>query len=280
MRVKKLINNNILCVVDNSGRELIVTGKGLGFNRKVGEIIDDSLVEKKYVMENETEQRKLNELLSEISLEELELTNKLLDFIKKEINQTLNESLLITLADHVSFAIRRKNEGLEYSNPLANTIMEYYTVEYQVGMKCLSIIEKETGVRLNDAEASFIALHIINAELNTKMSEIYGIADLIDDCVALVEDYYDKKYDRESMGFSRFIIHLRYFSQRIVIKKMLDETNDKDKEFHRIICESYPEHYECAKQIERFVNAKYKVELNQEELSYLTIHLKRINDSR
>ena len=46
MRIKKVINNNILCAVDEKGREMIVTGRGLGFKRKVGERIDSGLVEK------------------------------------------------------------------------------------------------------------------------------------------------------------------------------------------------------------------------------------------
>ena len=31
MRIKKIINNNILCAVDEKGNELIVTGRGIGF---------------------------------------------------------------------------------------------------------------------------------------------------------------------------------------------------------------------------------------------------------
>lgn len=44
LRVKKVINNNILCVVDDKGSEMIVTGKGLGFKRKTGERVDPALV--------------------------------------------------------------------------------------------------------------------------------------------------------------------------------------------------------------------------------------------
>ena len=44
MRIKKVINNNILCVVDDTGGEMIVTGKGLGFKRKIGERVDPALL--------------------------------------------------------------------------------------------------------------------------------------------------------------------------------------------------------------------------------------------
>ena len=67
MRIKKVINNNILCVIDDHGGEMIVTGKGLGFKRKVGERIDPALFEKTYRMEGKAEQRKLRELCEQIS---------------------------------------------------------------------------------------------------------------------------------------------------------------------------------------------------------------------
>ena len=51
MRIKKVINNNILCVIDEKGNEMIVTGKGLGFGRKVAQFVDPAQVEKVYRME-------------------------------------------------------------------------------------------------------------------------------------------------------------------------------------------------------------------------------------
>ena len=48
MRIKKVINNNILCVIDEKGRESIVTGRGLGFGRKVGQFVEPAAVEKTY----------------------------------------------------------------------------------------------------------------------------------------------------------------------------------------------------------------------------------------
>ena len=40
MRIKKVINNNILCVIDEKGNEMIVTGRGLGFGRKVAQFVE------------------------------------------------------------------------------------------------------------------------------------------------------------------------------------------------------------------------------------------------
>ncbi len=171
MKVKKVFNNNILCAVDEEGNEVIVTGKGLGFQKHTGESLDENKIEKTYRMVDKQEQRKLRELVQQIPMEDLLLTEQLIAEIKQHITQPLNESLLITLTDHISFAMQRKQQGIEFTNPLAGSITCYYPTEYQMGCRCLDMIKQKTGIELNADEASFIALHIVNAELNTHMSE-------------------------------------------------------------------------------------------------------------
>lgn len=281
MKVKKVINNNIICAIDRKGNEMIVTGRGLGFQKRTGELIDESKIEKIYRMESKQGQRRLRELVQQIPIENLELTEQLIAEIKKQVSQPLNESLLVTLADHISFAIKRKREGIEFSNPLAGAVMCYYPTEYQLGKRCLELLEQKTGLTLNPDESSFIALHIINAELNTEMSEMYEITKLIDGCIELVEYYYQKTFDRDSLDFSRFVVHLRYFAQRLFQgKSMPDSQAETDVFFRRMIAQSCKKHYRCAQHIEEYVNKTWHKPLTEEELIYLTIHLKRINSRK
>ena len=116
--VKKPINNNILRVVDPTGCELIVTGRGLGFGAKPGYTLDAGKVERSYRMTSPAVQQKLVELLEQIPYEHLLLTDELVEMIRSRVNYPLNESLLITLADHISFAIQRSEQGIRFSNPL------------------------------------------------------------------------------------------------------------------------------------------------------------------
>ncbi len=280
MRIKKVINNNILCVIDETGHESIVTGRGLGFGRKVGEFVNPAGVEKIYRMEDKTGQRRLRELVEQIPLEHLQLTEQMIEAIRAEIHQPLNESLLITLADHISFAIQRKAQGIEFKNPLAGSILCYYPTEYHLGQKCLDMIRAQCGVQLNEDEAAFIALHIVNAELNTDMSEMYGITRLIDGAVEVVEYFYRDQgtFDRESLDFNRFVVHLRYFAQRLFQDKMIpDSPEEGDVAFRETIARSCAQHYKCAQCVAEYVRNTWHKELSQEELVYLTIHLKRVS---
>ena len=278
MRIKKLINNNILCVVDKKGNELIVTGRGIGFQRHRGEFVDPALVERTYRMEEKAEQKKLRELVEKIPIEHLALTEALIEHIKTQIPQKLNQSLLITLADHISFAIARKAQGVEFSNPLKGSIMCYYPTEYHLGQHCLKVIREQLGVALQEDEAAFIALHIVNAELNTNMSEMYDITNLIEGALSVVEYFYQRKFDRESLDFNRFVVHLRYFAQRLFQGKMMeDDQGEHDVMFRQLIMKNCKEHYKCAQCIGDYVKNTYQKTLSEEELTYLTIHLKRIN---
>ena len=278
MRIKKLINNNILCVVDEKGNELIVTGRGIGFQRHRGEFVDPALVERTYRMEEKAEQKKLRELVEKIPIEHLALTEALIEHIKTQIPQKLNQSLLITLADHISFAIARKAQGVEFSNPLKGSIMCYYPTEYHLGQHCLKVVREQLGVALQEDEAAFIALHIVNAELNTNMSEMYDITNLIEGALAVVEYFYQRKFDRESLDFNRFVVHLRYFAQRLFQGKMMeDDQGEHDVMFRQLIMKNCKEHYKCAQCIGDYVKNTYQKTLSEEELTYLTIHLKRIN---
>lgn len=277
MRIKKTINNNILCAIDEKGNELILVGRGLGFKRKVGEFVDPATVEKTYRMEGKAEQRRLRELVEQIPLEHLRLTEELIQEIRAAIPQPLNESLLITLADHISFAIRRKEQGVEFSNPLSGSIMCYYPTEYQLGRRCLDKIQQRCRVQLNPDEASFIALHIVNAELNTDMSEMYEITKLIEGTIAVVEYFYHKTFDRESLAFSRFVVHLRYFAQRLFQNQMMqDGAGEQDVLFRQLIARNCRQHYKCAQLIGEYIQKTWQKSLSDEELIYLTIHLKRI----
>lgn len=281
MKVKKVINNNVVCAIDKQGHELIVTGRGLGFKKKTGELIDESLITQIYRMEDKRSQKKLRELAASIELEALEVTERMIAMIRSSLNQKLSETLLITLADHVNFAVKRKRMGIEFTNPLESSIMSYYPTEFQLGLKCLSMIEEAYGIRLNRAEASFISLHIVNAELNSHMTQIYDITRLIDGSVEVVEKYYEKEFDRDSLGFSRFVVHLRYFAQRLLQNKLLpDKSDETDMLFRQMIAKNCPVHYECAKKLGQYVEENWGKTLSDEEMIYLTIHLKRINDDR
>ena len=251
--VKKPINNNILRVVDPTGCELIVTGRGLGFGAKPGYKIEAETVEHSYRMTSPAVQQKLVELLEQIPYEHLLLTDELVETIRQRLKYPLNESLLITLADHISFAIQRSEQGIRFSNPLMAPIREFYPEEYLLGMECLAAIRQRCHADLSDDEGGFIALHIVNAELNTTMSVVNDVTRFVDGCVQVVECFYNCHFDRDALDFSRFTVHLRFFAQRVFQGKQEQENDSHDEVFRALIARNCSEHYKCACCIAEYV---------------------------
>ena len=277
MLITKIINNNVISSIDSQGREVIITGRGIGFKRSVGDEIPQKLIERIYRMEDKEGQDKLKELVSSIPLKHIQITDKLIKEFRKRLDCKLNDMILVTLADHISFAIQRKEQGLEFKNPMFKEIMEYYPKEFQLGIHALGEIERELGVRLSDDEAAFIALHIISSETGSDMSLIYKTTQLIDNIVTLIEEYYNKRFDNKTEAFSRFMVHLRFFARKIFSGCIIPENNDKkSKKFFEIIETSCKKHYICAKHVAEYIKRRYNKQVSNEELVFLTIHLKRI----
>lgn len=71
MVIAKILNNNLVLSRDKEGREIIVKGCGIAFQKKRGEKIEQSKIEKIFVPENKTRSRQMQEYLLSIPEEYL-----------------------------------------------------------------------------------------------------------------------------------------------------------------------------------------------------------------
>ena len=108
------------------------------------------------------------------------------------------------------------------------------------------------------------------------MSVMVDITKLIEGTLEVVEYFYQKSFDRESLDFNRFVVHLRYFAQRL-FQAAPGPSEDYDPDFRDMIVRSCKQHYKCAQCVGEYIRNTYQKPVSDEELIYLTIHLKRIN---
>lgn len=254
--------------------EVILRGKGIGFQKKDSDIVDEDKIEKIYKMPSKTALNKLQSLVAEIPLEHVQVCTEIIDYVNKNLNKKLNDNIYITLTDHISFAIERQSLNQEYHNVLLWEIKRFYQQEYQMGVEALDIIKNKLGVTLKEDEAGFIALHIVNAELDTDMSSMMNITTLIQDVLEIAKHYYHVALDEESIDYHRFITHLKYFGQRIFSNKSV---KDNDFKLQKMIQTNYSYDYKCAELIKKYIKDKYHRDLTGEEMMFLTVHLKRIS---
>jgi len=275
VRVKKVINNNIVLSLDHSNQELIVMGKGIGFKRKDGDEVDAAAIEKVYSIIKEWNMSKLTNLLSAIPLEEIQVANDIISFAKVSLGKKLSENLFLTLSDHIHFALERHQEGIQLKNALLWEIKRFYNHEFLIGKEALSMIQSRLQISLPEDEAGFIALHIVNAELSgSEVNQVSEMTQTIQAILNIVKYHFNMELDEYSLNFERFVTHLKFFVQRVFTDVHLD--GDETAGFMFMLKDKYPKEYQCALKIGEYIQKQFGRKLDNDELIYLTIHIKRI----
>ena len=279
MVIKRLLNNNVVITVDSNGEEIIVMGKGIGYQKAKGDTIDEEKINKIFRISNKDVSNKLQELLDNIPMNFVKLSNEIIEYSQEKLDKKLNESIYISLSDHIYTAVKRIKNGVTVKNALLWEIKRFYKDEYEIGMKALDLIEEKTKVRLPDDEAGFIALHIVNAQLNEEQPMVEGITKLIHEILTIVRIHFGIEFKEESVFYYRFITHLKFFSQRLFQHNTYN--GDSDDDLLDVIKNKYSEAFECILKIKTFIKKKYNYDLTSDEMIYLTIHVEKvIQDSK
>lgn len=272
--VVTVINNNVISAVNERRQERILVGRGIGFKVRKGDPVDLSKVTKEYYLKSKTVSGKLYALLAQTPEIYMEIADKIVKRATEALDKTLDESIFLNLIDHISFAVSRMEQGLDFKNTLLWEIIHFYPQEYKVAQYGLELVKEHTGYQLPDDEAGSIAIYIVNAEFDSEdRNAAVRMTELIHKIVSVVRYQYHTNFDEESVHFVRFITHLKFFASRLFGDKMLD---GDDRDFQELIQEKYPDAYECAGRIGRLVWQDYQIAIPEEELIYLTVYIKRI----
>lgn len=273
MQVERVINNNVVSAFDPKGKEVIVMGKGVGFQAKPGKEINQSLIEKIFYLESQTAVNKFKELIENLPLEHIQVSNEIITYADKILNRKLNPNIYITLTDHISFAIERFKQDMIFDNPLLWDVQRMYRQEYLIGEYAIALIEKRLGLRLPVDEAASIALHIVNAEYNTVMSQTMSITKLFPKVLQIVKEDFGIILEEGSLQFERLVSHLRFMIQRILSREQLDNI---DMEFCEMVKKLYPSEFACSEKIGEYLKESFQEIIVAEELAMLTVHIRRV----
>lgn len=272
MKIVRIINNNVISSIDERGKEVVVMGKGIGFQRKVGEEIPSDKIEKVFSLPAENTSQ-FETLLKEIPYEHIQIAEEIIHYATDQLGKKINKNIYITLTDHLSYAIERKQQGVELQNVFLWEIQKYYQKEYQIGLHALEIVKERIGVELSNDEAGFLALHVVNAEMDVDMKQSVTLPGVIKDILNIIKYTMGRELDEHSLSYERLVTHLKFYLQR-VIKKESYPCNDE------MMCKTIREHcqeeYECARKIADYVKAKFGYNTSEEELMYLTVHINRV----
>lgn len=274
MELLRVFNNNVVLARDDAGRDVILTGRGLGFQARPGQNVDPAMVERTFLPADGRDPGHLEQLLASIPAGHIRLVGEAVADVGLGDAVFANPALVVAIADHVSFAIRRLEQGISVGYPLLAEVKNLYADEYGKGVALLTAINARLGQRLPDDEAVPLALHLVNAGLSTgDLSHTYSMTTILDQLIEVIEQTFDLRLDLGSVSVGRFITHLRYLFVRIHQHRQL---NHQPSAIDAAIRESHPHASECAARLAAILELRLSAQLTGDEVSYLALHVARV----
>lgn len=271
--IEKVINNNIISAYEESGAEVIVMGRGIGFKKKQGEMVPADQISKIFRIKSRTLTEQFKELLANMPLERVRISDEIISHAKDHLKLKLNQSIYVTLTDHINFAIERVSQGIEPQNALLWEIKRFYPQEFQLGIYALELIQDRLGILLPEDEAGFIALHFVNAEYGTDIRDAVKFPDQMQAIVDIVERDLGILLDESSLHYERFMTHIKFLIQRIYRKELL---SSEDRELSLLMQRKYPREYQCSVKVAEYIMQATGSRLSEEEIMYLSVHIRRV----
>lgn len=273
IKIEKVLNNNVIVYVNEEGKEVIAIGRGIAFKKKAGEVINKDQIQKVFLSPDDNGSMQLQQLISKIPLDYIDISSEIISLAQTKYNKKLNSSIYLSLTDHIYSSIERHKQGLQLSNGILWEIKRLYKEEFEIGKEALKIIERVIDVKLPEDEAGFIAMHFVNAQLNEDMPAVMNMTKMMNDILNIVKYHFQLEFNEDSISYSRFITHLKFFTQRVINKSYYEDSND---ELFEIVKRKYKKELECIEKINLYMQEKFNYSLTNEEIIYLAIHISRI----
>ncbi|MBY0099514.1 glucose PTS transporter transcription antiterminator GlcT [Mesobacillus maritimus] len=271
--IKKVLNNNVLIASHPEYGEVVLIGKGIGFNRKQSETFDSDSAEKLFVLKDQKEQKNYIKLLPYLENELQQVIISAIQLINNEAGEKeLNEHIHVALTDHLLFTVARLAQGMEIRNPFLIETKALYPKEYKIAKDVLDLFRKKNLVDLPEGEAGFIALHIHSALTNKELSEVNQHSQLIGHLIEMIEEQFHFKIDKESVDYMRLVRHLRFAIERVKNGEKVEEP----EKITALLKEEYPVCYNLSWKLVKVMQQTLRKPVFDAEAVYLTMHLQRL----
>ena len=273
MKIVKVLNNNAVVCAKDTGEELIAMGRGLAFGQKVGNSIDEAKIEKLFVPQSEEKFNMFQQFIKDIPAEDFLLSQKIISHAQKNSTRLFDDSIYITLTDHLHSAIERAKSNVSVTNPLTSAIKSFYPKEFEFGVAAVEIIKQEIGIELPVDEAAFFTMHFVTAELGESTPEFNTVLTFVQDIGDIAKESLQKEVDETATSWQRFLTHLSFFAQRIMTGK---KQSDKEALLFDSVSSAYPKAFETVEKIVKYIKENYSYEVGLDEKTYLMIHVNRL----
>lgn len=273
MRIFRVFNNNIVATITDDRKEAIAQGSGIGFQKKAGDLLDERKIEKLFVFHDE-ERTKFDKLMEDTPIEYFQIAQEIAQRAHDVLHVELSNKVLISLTDHISFAIEREKQNVHLPNLMLDEIRVLYKEEFKIGQWALSRIAIATHIELPPDEAAYIAIHIVNAELNVGSENTTNILMLSKGVMDIIRSVYHIDLNEESLEASRLTTHLKFLAQRIFTRETTGFKESED--MYDLLIHKDAKLKICMDEVSQFIQQRFAYVLSQEEQVYLMIHLLKV----
>ncbi|MFV0552709.1 MAG: PRD domain-containing protein [Anaerorhabdus sp.] len=277
MKIKKVLNSSVVLVEDNLSNEYILLGKGIGYGQKPGNALEESTDNQVFIPIDNDKSKQLIEIINSLPKEIIEVTQEIIVDARKTLGTTFNDNLIFVLADHLNFAIERSQKNMIITNRVFWEIKNYYPLEFEAGLRAIDLVNENLGIILPEEEAANIAFHFANAQSSDNPNyDTAKYAKLTGEIINLVRYSLNRDFDKESIHYVRFVTHIKFFVERFFMNKLLHNDN---KLLYNQMVEAYPKEMLIAKKVRDYLYEKYEQDLTDEELTFLVIHIVRLESN-
>ncbi|WP_416327374.1 PRD domain-containing protein [[Eubacterium] hominis] len=272
MKIKKLLNNNVVIAKDRRKGEVVVMGTGIGFQAKPGDYVCKDKIQKVFILNDNT---KLEELISQIPASYLELTEKIVAYAYAQYDIQLSESIYLSLTDHLYFAIKRIREQTDIDNPFLVEVKQFYREEYGIGLYAKKLIYQMYQVDIPEEEIGYIAMHVIENTHNKGKRYVGKTLEVVDATITFLRKNYLNVIDEDGLAYTRLLNHIKHFAKRYIEDK---ENDIDDQLLSKTITEVFQKEWECVESLSLHLKNEFGREIKSPEKNYLILHLRNCKD--
>ena len=230
-------------------------------------------IEKRFTLNDKKQLSRFRELLEQIPSEYIFVAEQAISFAKRFYNLQLNESIHISLADHLHSAVENAKLGIQIPNSLLLDIKQYYPREYEIGQQTITFVDDRLHIKLPEDEWGFVAMHFVNAQYGKENTNVKKIITFVRDVNNFILNELDIKPDEDSLFYHRYMTHLNFFAQRVAGGVHYSDDNDIELS---LLKKHYREEYKVSCDVANYIKKNYHFKPNKDEIMYLTIHLAHI----
>lgn len=273
MQLLRVFNNNVV-LARRGAEDVIVTGRGIGFQAHPGTEVDPAKVVKVFVPDSGRDPDHLAAMIAGIPGEYVQLVIDAMHSVDMSEALRSKLTLVVAIADHIHGAV---NRGNAVSYPLEAEVRHLYAEDFALAQQLLTAINGGLHKPLAPDEAVAITLHLVNAGFAVgDLSGTYRMTGLIQQILAVIGSHIDTELNSEDISVARFITHLRYLFVRMAEHQQLDSD---DRQVATAISARYPDAVETAQMVANLIELRLDNTLTPDEISYLTLHIARLEEA-